>query len=88
MDFKQLTPDQIAEIASTTQTGSYAQVLRDFLAAGIDGADLTDSFPGKKLTTVAAGLKNAQRKNADFASVRVVHMTRDGVEVLALVKTA
>ena len=85
MDFKQLTPEQIAQLNTETGGPSYAKVLQGFVDAGIAGADLSNEFPGKTLKTVASGLKNAQRKSSAFNNVRVVHTNQNGVEVLALI---
>lgn len=86
MEFQELTPEQINEIATAAGRPSYSSVLQDFLNADIQGANLTNSYAGKKLNTVAQGLKNAQRKNAAFSSIKVVYTVSDGAEFLALIK--
>lgn len=82
MEFTELSTEQIAELSAGAGKTSYADVIRQFLAAGIDGADVTNAFGERKASTVAAGLKNAQKKHADTEGATVAY---DG-SVVALIR--
>lgn len=74
MAFTELTAEQIEEIRSNTRrSGQYRSTLEEFINSGAEGADVTDTFAGKKPTSVAQGLKRLAGRG-DFAGVSVVHL--------------
>lgn len=83
MEFTQLDPTVLAEIQAARTSGSYKQALTEFAASDVSATDVSGAFPGKKVTTIAAGLKNAQRKDDAFSGIKVYNVG----DVVALVKS-
>jgi hypothetical protein len=85
--FTELSAADIESLrGSARQTGVYRKVIEDFVASGIAGADVTGMFPGRKPTSAAQQLKKIANK--DFqGQVDVIHVTRDGQETVALVRS-
>lgn len=86
MPFTELTADQIAELrGSTRQTGQYKAMIQEFVDSGVAGADVTESFPGRKASSAYQALNKVAKR--DFEGVvDVIHVTRDGRETIALVR--
>lgn len=86
MAYRSLSADEVAELkAQTRQAGVYAAVVKEFADSGDSGADVTESFPGRKLKSAQAQLKRILNKD-EFSGIDVIYTNQDGTERLALVR--
>lgn len=82
-----LTSDEINTLrAGKNRSSEYRDLLNQFVSSGDAGVDITGSFPGKKLVNLANSFKRLTNK-PEYAGIEVLHVTVNGVETLALVRT-
>lgn len=88
MEFTELSQEQIDQLRSgTRQAGLYRQTLDEFVASGLQGADVTAAFPGRKASSVVQALKKVAKRNHEGV-VDVLHVNSNGTDTIALVRTA
>lgn len=82
-----LTAEEINTLrAGKNRSSEYRDLLNQFVQSGDAGVDISGTFPGKKLTNLANSFKRLTSK-PEFAGVEVLHVTVNGQETLALVRT-
>jgi uncharacterized lipoprotein NlpE involved in copper resistance len=88
MTLVELSAEQVdALVSSQNRASEYRQLLDELIASDARGADITNQFPGRKLTNTAQSFKRLVSKHREYERVRVVHINKDGNETLALVKS-
>lgn len=85
----ELSAEQIAALTAAKRGSSeYKDLLDQFVASESRGIDITESFPGKKLINLANSFKRLVNRHTEYSGVTVLHVTQNGVETLALVKSS
>lgn len=88
MTLVELSEEQVnALVSSQNRASEYRQLLDELVASDTRGADITNQFPGRKLTNTAQSFKRLVSKERAYEGIRVVHLNKDGDETLALVKS-
>lgn len=86
MEFTEISADRLAELTASKRSGYANETMTEFKNSGIHAADITDQFPGRKLASVANGLKR-QAQRAEFSDIKVIYVGGEN-ETLALVNTS